>query len=304
MAEANNFDFNFGDTPATAPAGATAPAPAPKKPGNSAEANLVNKGNAILQGIDPATKETYGTSSHDVVFLYMVGNPLVKAKRRVKTKKDETGATMKTANGAVIGEDVPCSSPLGFCFKALKDVSIPQIRVKCREKFGKSDILPDKMVKAGEMFVLTYPELFVFATRPEYSAQFDCAFMNVAGVVDEANIVPNGVKVKFGLAVYEKALKENGSNTEGVPYPVPQIAYTYDGAGAPKAGMRDVCTETKDANGMPEFTSDLYREKFSEYFTRERTASTGTKSNKNAKRSDMLALCIACQAMYNEIKNA
>lgn len=302
MAEAQNFDFNFGDTPT--PASAGAPAPAPKKAGNTAEASLINKGNAILQGIDPAVKEGYGTASHDVVFLYMVGNPLVKAKRRVKTKKDETGATMKTATGAVIGEDVPCSSPLGFAFKALKEVSIPQIRVKCREKFGKSDILPDKLVKAGEMFVLTYPELFIFATRPEYSAQFDCAFMNTAGIVDEANIVPNGVKVKFGLAVYEKALKDNGSNTEGVPYPVPQIAYTYDGAGAPKAGMRDVCTETKDANGMPTFTSDLYREKFAEYFTRERSASTGAKSNKNAKRSDMLALCVACQAMYNEIKGS
>lgn len=302
MSEAVNFDF--GSTPNATPVADAAPvadAPVAAKTSNKEEAKLIAAGNAILQNIAPEVKETYGKSSHDVIFLYMLGNPLVKAKRRVQTKKDAQGNTLKNENGKVVGEDVDCSSPIGFAFKAVKPVSIPQINVKKRDKFGKADVMPDKQVAAGEIFVLTYPELYVFATRPEYSAKFDCAFVDKAGVVDVNRVMENGVKVKLGLTKYAKAIQENGANPTEIPFPVPQVAYTFEGAGAPKAGMKDICGVTKDANGMPEFTDPIYAEKFTDYFKHERTSSpTGAKAKPN-KSNDMTALCVACQDMLKNM---
>lgn len=300
MADSVNFDFGS-TTDATPVADAAPVEAAPAKTSNKEEAKLIAAGNEILKGINPEVKENFGKGSHDVVFLYMLGNPLVKAKRRVRTLKDANGNTVKNENGAVVGEDVDCSSPIGFAFKAIKPVSIPQINVKKRDKFGKADVKPDKQVAAGEIFVLTYPELYVFATRPEYSAKFDCAYLDASGNVDVNKVIENGVRVKLGLTKYSKAIQENGANATEIPFPVPQVAYNFEGAGAPKAGMKDICLNTKDANGMPQFTDPLYAEKFTEYFKRERTASPAGAKSKPNKSNDMVALCVACQDMLKNM---
>lgn len=267
--------FDQMTAPAADPAPATAPVATAETINASVDATvqaMKTQGQAEIKSIIDAGKgDTLGAKSSALVFLYMLGNPLTKSKRRVSTEKDDAGKT--------IGKDVACSTGIGFAFRATEDVEVPVIAGAKTTVTGYTESdLSSKLVKAGEIVYLTYLELFILAIKPEYSMMFDAEV--------NGQIITKGFRLDVKLSTFANDAHE--ANKRKLPSPSPSLTQ-----GAVKATMQDICKPARNAAGEIEWIKPEYKEKFAAFFVRAPRAASapGEKKDDNSKAFVTAAIC-------------
>lgn len=227
-----------------------------------------------------------GSKSSSLVFLYMLGNPLNKEKRRV--------SDVKGADGKTVAKDIPCSKGLGFAFKATEPVELTLIKGKRTTATGYTEAdTYTYTAQTGEIVYLTYLELFLLAIKPEYSMMFDS---EVNGVFQK-----NGFRLDVKLSTF--CADKTNENKLRLPSPSPALA-----TGSVKETIKDVCKENRTATGEIEWNAPAvagapaYAEKFACFFERSTKSMRGTSAPKDNKQKAYETAAI-CRAIVADMLN-
>lgn len=271
-------DFAFG-APTAAPAADAAPV-ATKASDDTTKAYEA-KGKELLSQVSEEELATYGKKTGDFTFLYMLGDPIHRSKRRESTTKDP-------ATGVVTKNDVPCSSPLGFVFRVNADsVDIPVISATKNHRTGCSAAdIASKTVHKGDEIILTYLEAFMLGIRPEYSLRFAAEVTGEDGVSKVLDPAGFALNPKFSTLSGEKPAK--------LPTPSPSLKKT-----SIKATMVDVCQDKKDANGEIVWVKPEYKEKFECIMKTQPRANSGIAKTQKADNS--LSTAAICRSLVADM---
>ena len=166
----------------------------------SANAKMLQEGNAILATFSEEQRSQLGSMSGTLHFKHLLGLASQKSQRRVSQN-----------------ENVDCSTPVGVVLVSDVDIEVPVIPVTKNKDTGiEAEDISFRKVKAGEEFDLTYYEFMFLIVREEY-----------AGFL-EANGDPRGAYFSPKLPAYF-----NGK----AKLPTPTINLVQ---GAAKASMVDI----------------------------------------------------------------
>lgn len=127
----------------------------------------------------PIKNEILGSKSNTIVLVSPLGDP---------TRED---VTPRTVNGKV--ENITTSTIVGFLFKALEDVVVPECGMgddARKNPMTYKDINGSKAVKAGETFALTRFETGLLLSRPEYNAHITGEGREFSVVYQKASNAP------------------------------------------------------------------------------------------------------------------
>lgn len=146
---------------------AQAPAAAPSAPAsgvNSKTEAFKAKGRAIRAQMTDDQKQAEGSKSDKVAFVCALGDPARK-QARVENKTS-----------------IPSYVVVGYKFKALEDMTVPQANLK---KQGRKNLLDteeptERQVKAGQEFHLNLVETAMLISRVEYAGRFSGEGVQVA----------------------------------------------------------------------------------------------------------------------------
>ena len=286
MAMDTNFTSNpFADPNATPQADMNAGKKKAVK--NPEQQALVEAGKLALQNMTEEEKSKLGSASGDLVFMYMLGNPNKKATRRVGIERNPDGTPKLDAAQNRINKDEECSDPVGFVFKAMKEVTVPVISAALTTQTGfTSEDVTYKTYPAGSEIIFTYLELFVLGCQEEYSLKFGAEVTDEAG---NKTIDPKGFRLDIKMATY---LNKDKEKKVALPSPSPALE-----SGAVKAHMVDICkkNEKDPVTGMPVWTKAEYGEKFGILFARKNRTSVSRAGGEAAPKPDkanvMAAIC-------------
>lgn len=195
-----------------------------------------SKGASIRQAKSAEDKALEGSKSEKVVFLGCLGDP-----NKPQPRRDGK-------------EDVPSIVVVGYKFKALEDMMIPNAPLKANFKtLMDVEDMTEVPVKANEEFILNVFETGALISRPEYAGRFTGEGTSVS------------ITIKFSK-----------SRTEPMP------VLKKDTKGSIKEVMIEVADmipdpSNPDGKGTPKVKAE-YAEKFGVLYTKRKAGKTGTSS--------------------------
>ena len=170
-----------------------------------------------------------GTKSDKIVLIAPLGDP---------SRED---VTPRTVNG--VEEKVVTSTIVGYLFKALEDVDVPECGLgddARKNPMSYKEIGPMKHVKAGETFALTRFETGVLLSQPQYNARINGDGKEFTVVYQKSANAPKGAD---GSAAKVDAGRLPTVSLRGIELSIKDLK------------MVDVLTfrreQTTDSNGKP-----------------------------------------------------